>query len=198
VYGLFHSREKVPRVETRRASDAQHFGMSRTTLYRHAQEGAYDRIARGLYRPATAPPADFDLIEAATRRPEAIMCLISALAHYDLIDDIPDAYDLAIPRGTRKPVTRGAIRWHSFDKETFELGRDTYPIAGSDLTIGIYTPERCIIDAFRLRGSVGYETARDALRAWLARGGQPGKLAMLARKLPRATSPLMNALELLT
>lgn len=185
-------------METRRAADAQRFGLSRTSLYRHALAGEYDRVARGLYRPATAPPADFDLIEAATRRPDAIMCLTSALARHDLIDDIPDAYDLAIPRATRKPATRGAIRWHHFDRDTFALGREPYPIPGTDLTIGIYTPERCIADAFRLRGSIGYETAREALRTWLARGGQPAKLAVLARKLPRATGPLMNALELLT
>lgn len=33
--------------------------------------------------------------------------------------------------------------------------------------IGIYSPERSIADAFRLRGEVGYELARDALREWL-------------------------------
>ncbi len=185
-------------MQTRRAADAQSFGLSRTSLYRQARAGEYDRIARGLYRPASAPPADFDLIEAATRRPDAILCLASALAHHDLIDDIPDAYDLAIPRATRKPATRGAIRWHHFDRETFDLGREPYPISGTDLTIGIYTPERCIVDAFRLRSAIGYEAAREALRTWLAHGGQPAKLAVLARKLPRAAGPLMNALELLT
>ncbi|MGJ7441723.1 type IV toxin-antitoxin system AbiEi family antitoxin domain-containing protein [Aquipuribacter sp. MA13-6] len=185
-------------METRRATDARGFGLSRTSLYRSAQAGRHERIARGLYRSADAPPADFDLIEAATRRPEAILCLTSALAHHDLIDDIPDAYDLAIPRATRRPATRGAIRWHLFDRDTFGLGREPYPIAGTDLTIGIYTPERCIADAFRLRGSIGYETARDALRTWLGRGGQPAQLAVLARQLPRATGPLMNALDLLT
>jgi len=30
--------------------------------------------------------------------------------------------------------------------------------------IGIYSPERSVADAFRLRGEVGHELARDALR----------------------------------
>ena len=35
-------------------------------------------------------------------------------------------------------------------------------IPRSDQTIGIYSPERSITDAFRLRSEVGYELARDA------------------------------------
>ncbi|GGO73374.1 type IV toxin-antitoxin system AbiEi family antitoxin domain-containing protein [Nocardioides deserti] len=185
-------------METLRAKDAPQQGLSRATLHRRTQDGEYERIARGLYRSASAAPADHDLIEAAARRPDAVLCLTSALAHYELIDDIPDAHDLAIPRTSRPPATQGAIRWHRFDPETFDLGREDYQIAGTDMVIGIYTPERCIADAFRLRGAIGYETGRDALRAWLAGGGQPAKLARLARQLPRATTPLMRALDMLT
>lgn len=43
-------------------------------------------------------------------------------------------------------------------------GRNEIEIPGSTLTIGIYSPERCIADAFRLRGDAGYEMGRDALR----------------------------------
>lgn len=185
-------------METVRATEASQHGLSRTSLYRRARAGEYDRIGRGLYRLSSAAPADDDLIEAALRRPDATLCLTSALAHYELIDDIPDAHDLAIPRTGRKPATRGAIWWHHFDAATFDIGREDYQILGTDLTISIYTPERCIADAFRLRGNMGYETARDALRTWLARGGQPAKLATLARQLPRATGPLMSALDMLT
>lgn len=185
-------------MKTLRAKDAPQFGLSRTTLQRRALEGEYERIGRGIYRHSSAAPADEDLIEAAAKRPDAILCLTSALAHYELIDDIPEAHDLAIPRNARRPATRGAIRWHHFAADTFELGREDYTIPGTDTTIGIYTPERCIVDAFRLRGTMGYETGRDALRAWLAQGGQPAKLARLAQDLPRATGPLLRALDLLT
>ena len=185
-------------METVRAAEASQHGLSRAGLYRRARQGQYERIGWGLYRPTSAAPADEDLIEAAFRRPDATLCLTSALAHHDLIDTIPERHDLAIPRGNREPATRGALRWHRFDAATFDLGREGYPIAGTDLAIWIYSPERCIADAFRMRGATGYETARDALRTWLARGGQPAALATLARQLPRATGPLMNALDILT
>jgi predicted transcriptional regulator of viral defense system len=184
-------------ADTLRATEAAQHGLSRTTLYRRAHQGRFDRIARGLYRASDAEPADWDLIEAAKRRPDAIMCLTSALSHHDLIDDIPDAADMAIPRPSRIPSTAGAIRWHLFDAASFELGRLDFPIPGSDLTIGIYSAERCIVDAFRLRGSQGYETGRDALREWLRRGGKPARLMELANQVPRATTPLAHALEYL-
>jgi hypothetical protein len=63
--------------------------------------------------------------------------------------------------------------------------------------IGIYSPERSIADAFRLRGEVGYELARDALREWLRRGGKPARLIDIASRPPQAKSPVLEALEML-
>ena len=105
---------------------------------------------------AEASAADWDQIEAATRRPDATICLTSALAHHDLTDTIPAALDVAIPRGSRTPASTGAIAWHQFDRATFEIGREQITIPGSTQTIGIYSPERSITDAFRgWSGQVG-------------------------------------------
>ncbi|OBJ86616.1 type IV toxin-antitoxin system AbiEi family antitoxin domain-containing protein [Mycobacterium asiaticum] len=171
-------------------------GLSRSALYRGARAGRLDRVARGIYLPSDASTADWDQIEAATRRPDATICLTSALAHYDLTDLIPAALDVAIPRGSRTPASTGAIAWHQFDRATFEIGREQIAITGSDQTIGIYSPERSIADAFRLRGEVGSELARSSLREWLRRGGKPARLAAIASRLPRATSPILQALEM--
>lgn len=171
--------------------------MSRSGLYRAVREGRLERIARGIYLPADAPPTDWDWIEAATRRPRATICLTSALAHHDLTDAIPSALDVAIPRGTRIPPGSASIAWHSFDKATFDLGREEITIPGTDQSIGLYSPERAIADAFRLRAEVGYELARDALKEWLRRGGKPAQLINLATTLPRAKAPILTALDAL-
>lgn len=175
--------------------EARELGLSKSGLYRAAKAGRYDRIARGLYLPADAGAADWDWLEAASRRPDATICLTSALAHHDLTDVIPAALDVALPRGSRTPATSSAIRWHLFDRATFTLGRSTITIPGTAQTIGIYSPERCIADAFRLRGELGYELGRDALREWLRRGGKPARLMSLAAQLPRARKPLLDALQ---
>jgi predicted transcriptional regulator of viral defense system len=171
--------------------------MSSSGLYRAARSGRYAKIARGIYREADAPAADWDRIEAATRRSDATICLASALAHYDLTDTIPTALDVAIPRGSRIPAGNSAIAWHLFDRMTFGLGRHQIEIPGSTVTIGIYSPERCIADAFRLRADTGYELGRDALREWLRRGGKPTRLMEIASQLPRASGPFQRTLEAL-
>lgn len=178
-------------------STAGEAGMSRSGLYRATRSGAYERIARGIYLPVDAPAADWDLIEAAMRRPDATICLTSALAHHDLIDAIPDRLDVAIPRGSRAPATEAAITWHRFDTATFEAGRGSIVIPGTDLRIGLYSPERCIADAFRLRGQLGYGVARDGLREWLRRGGKPAALLRMVEQLPRVKAPVLRALEAL-
>lgn len=184
-------------MEALTPSMAAQGGLSRSALYRGARAGRWERIARGIYLPAEAWAADWDQVEAATRRPDATICLISALVHHDLIDEIPRALDVAIPRGSRTPASTGAIAWHHFDRPTFEIGREQIPIPGSHQRIGIYSPERSIADAFRLRGEIGYEPARDALREWLRRGGRPARLIDTASRLPRAKSPVLQALQML-
>ena len=184
-------------MEALRPKGAPDAGLSKSALYRAARAGQYERIARGIYRLARAPAADWDWIEAATRRADATICLTSALAIHDLTDTIPDALDVAIPRGARVPATQAAINWHLFAKATFDLGRTQIPVPGSELRIGIYSPERCIVDAFRLRGELGYDLGREALREWLRRGGKPAQLVSLAARLPRAKGPVLQALELL-
>ncbi|TKV56968.1 hypothetical protein FDO65_19260 [Nakamurella flava] len=180
-----------------RPGSAEEAGMSRSGLYRAAHEGRLKRIARGIYLPADADAADWDWIEAATRRSDATICLASALAHHDLTDAIPAALDVAIPRGSRIPASDGAIAWHQFDQATFDIGRKEILIPGTGQTVGIYSPERSIADAFRLRGEVGYELAREAVKEWLRRGGKPTSLMEIASRLPRAKSPVLQALEAL-
>jgi hypothetical protein len=172
-------------------------GMSRSALYRAARTGSYERIARGVYLPAGMLATDWDQVEAAVRRPDATICLTSALAHHDLVDAIPAALDVAMPRGSRVPAGASAISWHQFDRATFTIGRDEMPIPDTELVLGLYSPERSLADAFRLRGEVGYEVARDALKEWMRRGGKPARLLEIAARLPRAKGPLLRALEIL-
>lgn len=180
-------------------SDAAEHGVSHTSLYRLRDAGLVERIGSGLYVAGTGLEADIDLLEAARKAPLATICLSSALARQGLIDEIPASVDLALPRGRTPPLLLAPVTWHLFDKATFEIGRSTMPIEGGEgARIGIYSPERSIVDAFRLRGSTGYETGIEALRSWLKRpGSQPARLMEIATAIPRSKGPLRRALEVL-
>ncbi|MCE7082801.1 type IV toxin-antitoxin system AbiEi family antitoxin domain-containing protein [Streptomyces sp. ST2-7A] len=184
--------------ETFRYADARRRGISDRLLRRLLDRGEVERLSRGVYRRADADPlVDLDLIEAAQRAPNATMCLVSALAHHDLTDQIPASIDLAIPRGQRAPRTAGVVSWHHFARETFSIGREPLPV-GADQPLAIYGAERCIIDAFRLRHLEGPELAVEALRRWLSRrSSRPAELMTMAKHFPRAAAPLRASLEIL-
>jgi len=158
-------------------------------------EGAITTISRGLYTKADWL-GDEDLIEIAAKSPHATICLRSALARHDLIDDIPAEMDIAIPRGAWTPATQSPVRWRHFDPKTFEIGRESLALV-DDRSIGLYTAERSIIDAFRLRHLEGADLANEALKRWLRRGGQPSELLRTSAAFPRARTLLRQTLEVL-
>ena len=152
---------------------------------------------RGLYRKSDWH-GDQDLAEIAAKSPRATIALRSALANHNLIDDIPTTIDIASPRGSWTPHTTILIRWHHFNPETFDIGRETLD-TGAARTIGIYNAVRSIIDALRLSHREGGDTtmANQALKAWLRRGGQPSTLLQMARAFPRAQRALRATLDIL-
>lgn len=169
--------------------------ISERQLRRLIGEGSVIAIARGLYRKSEWL-GDEDLIEIAAKAPRGTLCLRSALARHELIDDIPAEIDVAIPRGAWMPETTAPVRWRHFNPDTFDLGRSQLDIGGGR-TIGLYSAERSIIDAFRMRHIEGVDLANEALKRWLRQGGQPSELLTLARSFPRAQSVLRETLEIL-
>jgi len=79
--------------------------LSRGALEHSAKAGRLERI--GIYLPSEAAGTDWELIEAATRRPDATICLTSALVHRDVTETIPAALDVAIPRASRTLASTG-------------------------------------------------------------------------------------------
>lgn len=178
-----------------RPRESDLINVSPATMNRKARRGELERIARGVYLPPELLDGDWDQLEAIATRSTATICLISALAHHDLTDEIPTKLDIAIPRGSRRPRSNPSIAWHVFDPTSFEVGREITKISGTEAAIAIYSAERSIIDAFRLRGDIGYEIGRDALKVWLKRGGKPAALMELSKHIPRSQGPLLSALE---
>lgn len=142
----------------------------------NALPGAF--IRTGLTDDTTAA-----LIAATAKKPQATICLLSALSIHDLTDEIPTRSDIALPRGSQPPrITISPVRWHRFHPATFEVGRTQQSLPGGG-RIGLYSPERTILDVFRLRHDWGADLAHAALRRWLARqGSSPATLLSMAEK----------------
>lgn len=173
-------------------------GISSSTFHRLAQRGDFQSIARGLYMQSAEGTADLDLAEIVSKAPGATICLTSALAEHDLSDAIPKKWHIAIPRGKWAPRTTAAITWHRFDQETFHIDRRERPIPGTNLTIGIYTPERTLADLAR-HPNLDQAELIEGIRRWLRKpGNHPANLLQVARKLPGARFRIQTILEILS
>lgn len=174
-------------------------GLTRHALDRLIETGEFERIAPGLFiRSGLADDTTAAWIAIAAKRPDATLCLLTALSLHELTDEIPTRSDIAIPRGTQ-PVTvhHAPIAWHRFDADTFSIGRTEHALpAGS--SIGLYSAERTLIDLFRLRHAWGSDLALGALKQWLrGRGNGPGSLLTMAEDFPKARPAIRQALEVL-
>ena len=188
------SSKTLPEIFTH--ADALALGVSNRDLYAMRDSGEIERVARGIYAHPSLQ-VDHNLIEIAVRAPRATMCLTSALAHHDLVDDIPTTIHMAIPRSQRAPTTTAPVTWHRFDIDSFDTGRMTLRVT-DELSIGLYEPARSVVDAYRLRHLYGTEQALQALKRWLqTSGNQPSELLSLTKHFPATTTIIRSTLETL-
>jgi predicted transcriptional regulator of viral defense system len=186
-------RKSLPSAFT--YTEARAAGLSAERLYAYRDQGLIDQIGRGLYRWADAPEIDQDLLEVAHRAPRGTLCLVTALARHGLTDIIPSRIDVAIARGSRIPALRQTIEIHVFALKTFDLGREELAV-GDKLSVGIYSPERTLVDVIRLRHREGADVAWEALRRWIARkGSKPAALLAMAKHFHGAERAVRDALQ---
>lgn len=178
--------------------DARAAGFTKDQVYSLLERDEIERVGRGVYvRPEVLQPAFTALAAATALREEATLCLTSALVYHDLSDAIPFASDIALPRGTHRPVGLSDVSWRSFDPATFSIGRE-YTDAGGGAKVAIYSAERSIVDSFRLMHQEGSDVAYEALRRWLRRrGSTPAGLLKVAGAFPKALPGIRQALEVL-
>jgi predicted transcriptional regulator of viral defense system len=180
-----------------RVKDAAGLGVPGYELRRLRDSGDLIELARGVYQRAdAAPDAAIDLATISVRAPEATIAANSALAYWELTDEIPSTVHLAVKRGSHRPqISYPPTTVHVFAADTYALGRvHQGPEAGG---FWIYSPERAIADAMRLPTIIGRDQALGALRRYLStHGARPAELIRIADEL-RTGPSLRHALEVL-
>lgn len=143
------------------AAEAREAGIHPSRLSYYVKTNRIERIGHGVYRGIeSSMKVDFqweDLIIIAKSIPQGIVCLISALALYELTDEIPREHWIAVSHSTTAPKRENTrivrMRDMSTGKTTFRIGQES---------VNIFDRERTIIDAFRY---LSKEIAIKALKA---------------------------------
>ena len=181
-----------------RARDAIGHGISWRDLYQARDSGLLIEVSRGLFQLREAAGIDqIDFVVVCARAPQGMVCLGSALAYWDLSDEIPTRVDLAVPAGSHRPhIDHPPTRVHVFGASNFGLGRIEVAV-GLDLGFRITDPERTVVDCFRQRHRLGVDLAVAGLRRYLRRPrAQPGRVLELAEEL-RVRTPILEAMRVL-
>lgn len=147
-----------------RTSRALALGIHPRTLYRLRDSGRLAVVSRGVYRLAELPePSQPDLVVVATRVPQAVVCLISALSFHGITTQVPHEVQIALPRGRRRPqLDHPPIRVFQLTGKAYTEGIETHSIEG--VPVRIYSPEKTIADCFKFRNKIGLDVAVEALK----------------------------------
>jgi len=152
-----------------RMSEAIKHGITRYMLYSLRDRGIIERVSRGIYRLAELPPvSNPDLVTVSLRFPNAVICLVSALAWHDITTQIPHAVSVAIPRNARIPsLDYPPIQVHKFSDKAYNSGIEEQLIDG--VSIKIYNPEKTLADCFKFRNKIGMDVVLEALKLYRTR-----------------------------
>ena len=176
------------------SQEAREKGVQSAVLSHYVKTGQIKRIQRGVYQKADYQnPAAFrweDLVKAVSSVKGGVVCLISALAVYDLTDEIPRQHWIAIRHDTSVKSNKEVriVRYRDI-----KLGETKIELEGT--LIPIFDKERTIVDAFRI---LSREIAIKALKATLAQGGKNRidliKLQEYAKRLQCSIEPYLMSM----
>ena len=178
-----------------RTSEAIKSGIHPRILYALRDSEKIEQVSRGLYRLTEFDAlSNYDVVIVASRAPNAVICLISALSFYGLTTQIPHAVAIAIGRNSKIPkIHFPPISVHRFSDESFSQGIEIYTIDG--VGVRIYSAEKTLVDCFKFRKKIGIDVVLEALKFYKSRHKiDIGKLIEYA-KICRVEKIMMPYLE---
>jgi len=180
-----------------RSRDLDALGLTFRDLGRLVEDGAVERVAKGLYRLRSAEPTQHHTLAAVCARvPQAIVCLLSALRVHEIGTQLPREIWIAIPHKARAPkMPEFPIRIVRFSGPSLRYGIGQIRIEG--VSARVTSPARTIVDCFRFRRLVGRSTAQEALREALRERKTTVEEIWRAAEVCRARSLLGPYLEAL-
>jgi predicted transcriptional regulator of viral defense system len=152
-----------------RTAEAIRNGIHPRTLYELRDNGQLETLSRGLYRltdDETLSEPDFVIV--ASRIPQAVLCLVSALAFHELTTQVPHSVSIALAKGTENPrLDYPPLSVHRFSGPSFTQGVEEHPI--DEVKLKVYSPEKTIADSFKFRNKIGMDVVLEALKLYMTR-----------------------------
>jgi predicted transcriptional regulator of viral defense system len=147
-----------------RASDLDAIEAPRVVLTRLTAAGLLDKVGRGLYRLPSHPGSEHEsLATIATKVPQAVFCLLTALQFHELTTQLPRQVWIAMPRGSHVPrIDYPPIKMVQMTGDVYSEGIETVERDGVKLRV--YGIAKTVADCFKHRNKIGLDVALEALK----------------------------------
>jgi predicted transcriptional regulator of viral defense system len=147
-----------------RPADLQGIGAARVVLTRMTASGQLEKVGRGLYRLPGANASEHETLAAvATKVPQAVFCLLTALQFHGLTTQLPRQVWIAMPRGSHVPrLDYPPVKMVQFTGEAFSEGVEVFE--RDQVSLRIYGVAKTVADCFKHRNKIGLDVALEALR----------------------------------
>jgi len=152
-----------------RMSEAIKQGITRYMLYSLKDSGVIEQASRGIYRLVDLPPiSNPDLVTVSLCFPNAVICLVFALAYHYITTQIPHIVSVAVSRDSRtSSLDHPPIQAYRFSNDAYESGIEEYSIDG--IPIKVYSPEKTLADCFKFHNKIGMDIVPEALKLYTIR-----------------------------
>jgi predicted transcriptional regulator of viral defense system len=95
--------------------------------------------------------------------PEAILCLLSALAFHEFTTQSPASVWIALGKGARKPaILSPSLRVVRLTEPSLSEGVEVHTVEG--VPVRVYSAAKTVADCFKFRNKIGSDVALEALR----------------------------------
>ncbi len=147
-----------------RASDLDAIDAPRVVLTRLTAAGVLERVGRGLYRLPDAQGSEFEsLVTVATKVPQAVFCLLTALQFHELTTQLPRQIWIAMPRGSHVPrIDYPPVKMVQMTGDAYTAGIEEHLRDGVKLQV--YGAAKTVVDCFKHRNKIGLDVALEALK----------------------------------
>jgi len=147
-----------------RPRDIEAIGIPREYLLRLRGQGKLNRTGRGIYTlPNAAVTERHSYAEVAKRVPEAVLCLLSALAFHEITTQSPASVWIALGKGARKPaIVSPSLRVVRLTGPSLSEGIEKQSVEG--VTVRVYSAAKTVADCFKFRNKIGLDIAIEALK----------------------------------
>lgn len=147
-----------------RASDLNAIDAPRVILSRMTATGLLEKLGRGLYRrPDHSISEHESLVAVATKSPQAVFCLLTALQFHELTTQLPRQLWVAMPRGSHTPrIDYPPIKMVQMTGDAYTSGIEEHHRDGVKLQV--YGVAKTVADCFKHRNKIGLDVALEALK----------------------------------